>query len=313
MRLLTGSKGLLIAALLVAAAALSSAGCQSSENTNASANSNSSNSNANSTVNINGSNANMTNSTITTNTGQTIEASEPDKYSATVTIAASTAGQQRASGQAEVKVARNGADRRYAVDTKLPGVGELIYLEKGDKHYVIMPARKQYAELTQEMTGVNMDMVRAMTPGQIVAFVTRQQGVQLVGEETLNTRPVIKYRAAGRAQTQSSAGQVQGESFIYVDKETKLPLRVEGFSAASGNVQGVSGGNLVAEMKDLKTDVDPTQFELPQGFKQITPEEVKQQMAQLTQLLQAAMSFVNQQQQQQQKNAAPAASPTATP
>jgi hypothetical protein len=308
MRLLTGSKGLLTAALL-AAAALSSAGCQSSENTNAAANANSSNSNQ--TVNINSNtNANVATSTITTSTGQTIEAREPDKYSATVSITGSTSGQQRAAAQAEIKVARNGADRRYAVDTKLPGVGEVIYLEKGDKHYVIMPARKQYAELTQEMTGVNMEIVRAMTPGQIVAFVTRQQGVERVGDETLNTRAVVKYRAAGKAQTQSSAGQVQGESFIYVDKETGLPLRVEGFSAATGNVQGVSGGNLIAEMRDLKTDVDPTQFELPQGFRQITPEEVKQQMAQLTQLLQAAISFVNQQQQQ---GGAQKVAPTATP
>jgi hypothetical protein len=294
--------------MALAAAALASGGCSSSENTNAAANSNASNSNA--TVNINSnSNANMVNSTVTTNTGQTIEAREPDKYSATVSITGSTSGQQRTAGTAEIKVARNGADRRYAVDTKLPGVGEIIYLEKGDKHYVIMPARKQYAELTQEMTGVNMEAVKAMTPGQIVAFVTRQQGVEFVGDEMLNTRSVKKYRAAGKAQTQSSAGQVQGESFIYVDKDTGLPLRVEGFSAATGNVQGVSGGNLIAEMKDLKTDVDPTQFELPQDYKQITPEEVKQQMAQLTQLLQQVMAFVNQQQQ----NAAPKASPTAAP
>jgi hypothetical protein len=251
----------------------------------------------------------MTTSTVTTGTGQTIEASEPDKYSATVSITGSTAGQQRAAAQAEIKVARNGADRRYSVDTKMPGLGEVIYLEKGDKHYVIMPARKQYAELTQEMTGVNMELVRAMTPGQIVAFVTRQQGVQFVGDETLNNRPVKKYRAAGKAQTQSSAGQVQGESFIYVDKETGLPLRVEGFSAATGNVQGVSGGNLVAELRDLKTDVDPTQFELPQGFRQITPEEVKQQVAQFTQFLQAAMSFFNQQQQGGAQKVAPTATP----
>lgn len=308
MRLVTGRKGLLIAAI-VATAALAAVGCQSSENTNATANANGSNSNT--TVNFNSnSNANMTTSTVTTSTGQTIEASEPDKYSATVTIAASTSGQQRAAGQTEIKVARNGADRRYAIDTKLPGLGEIVYLEKGDKHYVIMPTRKQYAELTQEMTGVNMEMVRAMTPGQIVAFVARQQGVERVGEETLNTRQVIKYRAAGKTQTQSSAGQVQGETFIYVDKETHLPLRVEGFSAATGNVQGVSGGNLVAEMKDLKTDVDPTQFELPQGYKQITADEVKQQMAQLTQLLQQVMAFVNQQQQQ---GGAPKPSPSAAP
>ena len=307
MRLVFGRKGLLI--MTLAASALVAGGCSSSENTNATANSNASN--ANSTVNVNSSsNANMTTSTVTTNTGQTIEAREPDKYSATVVVTASTTGQQRTSGAAEVKVARNGADRRYSVDTKLPGVGEIVYLEKGDKHYVIMPARKQYAELTQEMTGVNMEAVKAMTPGQIVAFVSRQQGVERVGDETLNNRSVVKYRAAGKAQTQSSAGQVQGESFIYVDKDTGLPLRVEGFSAATGNVQGVSGGNLVAEMKDLKTDVDPTQFELPQDYKQITPEEVKQQMAQLTQLLQQVMAFVNQQQQQ---NAAPKASPTAAP
>ena len=308
MRLVTGRIGLLIAAL-VATAALAASGCQSSENTNATTNANGSNANA--TVNINSNtNTNMTNSTVTTSTGQTIEAREPDKYSATVTIAASTSGQQRAAGQTEIKVARNGADRRYAIDTKLPGLGEIVYLEKGDKHYVIMPTRKQYAELTQEMTGVNMEMVRAMTPGQIVAFVERQQGVERVGEETLNTRQVIKYRAAGKTQTQSSAGQVQGESFIYVDKETGLPLRVEGFSAATGNVQGVSGGNLVAEMKDLKTDVDPTQFELPQDYKQITADEVKQQMAQLTQLLQQVMAFVNQQQQQ---SGTPKPSPSAAP
>lgn len=309
MRLVTGRIGLLIAAALVAAAALAAGGCQSSENTNATANANGSNSNTSVNINSN-SNANMTNSTVTTSTGQTIEAREPDKYSATVTIAASTSGQQRASGQTEIKVARNGADRRYSVDTKVPGLGEIIYLEKGDKHYIIMPARKQYAELTQEMTGVNMEAVRAMTPGQIVAFVERQQGVERVGEETLNTRQVIKYRAAGKTQTQSSAGQVQGESFIYVDKETGLPLRVEGFSAATGNVQGVSGGNLVAEMRDLKTDVDPTQFELPQDYKQITAEEVKQQMAQLTQLLQQVMAFVNQQQQQ---GGAPKPSPSTAP
>lgn len=308
MRLLTGRIGLLIAAL-VATAALASAGCQSSENTNATANATGSNSNTSVNINSN-SNANMSNSTVTTSTGQTIEASEPDKYSATVTIAASTSGQQRAAGQTEIKVARNGADRRYAVDTKLPGLGEIVYLEKGDKHYVIMPTRKQYAELTQEMTGVNMEAVRAMTPGQIVAYVERQQGVERVGEETLNTRQVIKYRAAGKTQTQSSAGQVQGETFIYVDKETHLPLRVEGFSAATGNVQGVSGGNLVAEMKDLKTDVDPTQFEVPQDYKQITAEEVKQQMAQLTQLLQQVMTFVNQQQQQ---GGAPKPSPSTAP
>lgn len=292
-----------------AAVALAATACQQGTETNNAANSNSGN--TNSTVNVNSANsANMTTSTITTNTGQTIEAKEPDKYSATVVINAAATGQKQASGQLQINVARNGSDRRYSVDTKLPGVGEIVYMEKGDKHYVIFPARKQYAELTQDMTGVQMDAVRSMTPGQIVAFVERQQGVERVGDETLNNRPVTKYRVAGRTQTQTAAGQVQGETYIYVDKETGLPLRVEGFGTSTGNVQGVSGGNLVAEMQDLKTDVDPSQFELPQGYSQITPEQVKQYAAQAAAFTQTIMGFINSQQQQ---GAVPALTPTPTP
>ena len=285
MRLLNGSKGLIAAV----AFAFAASACQQATETNTSTN-------ANAAVNVNSSNsANMTTSTITTNTGQTIEAKEPDKYSATMVATLATAGQQQLKGEAQIKVERNGADRRYSIT--LPLYGELIFLDKADKRYVVMPARKQYAELTEELTGVQMDQVRAMTPGQLVAFVERQQGVERVGEETLNNRPAIKYKVAGRAQTQTTAGQVQGESYIYVDKETGLPLRIEGFGQSTGNVQGVSGGQIVVETRDLKTDVNPSDFEIPQDYTKLTPEQVRQQVQQITQGIQALMAFINAQQQ----------------
>jgi hypothetical protein len=301
MRLVNGTRGVFAAAAAVFA--LAAAGCQQAVETSNTA----ANANGNSTVNINGSNANVTTSTVQTNTGQTIQAKEPDKYTATMSVTLATAGQQQAQGKAEIKVARNGADRRYSVN--VPVLGELVFLDKADKRYVIMHGRKQYAELTQEMTGVNVDQLRSMTPGQLVAFVTKQQGVTQVGEETFNGRPAIKYRAAGGTQTQTTAGQVKGETFIYVDKETGLPLRIEGFGQSTGNVQGVTGGNVVIETRDLKTDVNPTDFEIPQGYKQLTPEEVRAQVAQLGQLLQGVMAFIN----AQSAATAPAASPTATP
>jgi hypothetical protein len=304
MRLVNGSKGIFAAA----AVAFALAGCQSAtetSNTNAAAN-------GNSTVNINSnSNANITPSTITTNTGQTIEAKEPDKYSARMVVTlAATGGQQQPKGQGEIRVARNGADRRYSVT--LPVVGEVIFLDKADKRYIIRTQNRDYAELTPELTGVNVDQLRSMTPGQLVAFVTSQKGVERVGEETFNGRPAIKYRAAGRTQTQTSAGAVQGESFIYVDKETGLPMRIEGFGQSSGNVQGVSGGNVVVETRDLKTDVNPNDFDIPQGYKQLSPEEVRAQVNQLAQGLQVLMSFINQQAAGGAATA-PAASPSATP
>jgi hypothetical protein len=304
MRLVNGTSGVLAAA--AAACLLAAAGCQSAVETSNTA----ANTNGNSTVNINSnSNANVTTSTVQTNTGQTIEAKEPDKYSATMVATLATAGQQQQKAQAEIKVARNGADRRYSVT--VPVLGDLIFLDKADKRYVIITGRKEYAELTQEMTGVNVDQLRSMTPGQLVAFVTKQQGVQQVGEETFNGRQAIKYRAAGGTQTQTAAGQVKGETYIYVDKETGLPLRIEGFGQSSGNVQGVTGGNVVIETRELKTDVNPADFELPQGYKQLSPEEVKQRVTQLAQGLQMLMSFINS--QAAAAGATPAASPTATP
>ncbi len=301
MRLVNGTRGVFAAA--ACGLALAAAGCQSAtETSNTTANTN-----GNSTVNINGSNTNLTTSTVQTNTGQTIQATEPEKYSATMVATLSTSGQQQATGKAEIKVARNGADRRYSVN--VPVLGELVFLDKADKRYVIMHGRKQYAELTQEMTGVNVDQLRSMTPGQLVAFVTKQQGVTQVGEETFNGRQAVKYRATGGTQTQTAAGQVKGETFIYVDKETGLPLRVEGFGQSTGNVQGVTGGNLIIETRELKTDVNPSDFDIPQGYHQLSPEEVRQQVAQLGQLLQGVMAFIN----AQSAATAPSASPTATP
>jgi hypothetical protein len=281
---------LLLAA--VGTAACASAACQPAAETNTAANANIANTNA---VSVNSANsANMTSSTITTNTGQKIEAREPDKYSATMVATLATTGQQQMKGQAEVKVERNGADRRYSIT--IPLYGELIFLDKADKRYVIMPGRKQYAELTQELTGVNMDQVRSMTPGQLVAYVQNQQGVEKVGEETLNNRQAVKYKVAGRAQTQTTAGQVQGETYIYVDKETGLPLRIEGFGQSSGNVQGVTGGNIVVETRDLKTDVNPADFEVPQDYQKLTPEQVRAQVQQIVQAVQGLMAFINAQQ-----------------
>jgi len=304
MRLVNGTRGVFAAAAV--AAALAAAGCQSATETSNST----ANVNGNSTVNINSnSNANLTTSTVQTNTGQTIQAREPDKYSATMVASLATSGQQQAQGKAEIKVARNGADRRYSVN--VPVLGELVFLDKADKRYVIMHGRKEYAELTPELTGVNVDQLRSMTPGQLVALVTKQQGVTQVGEETFNGRQAVKYRAAGGTQTQTAAGQVKGETFIYVDKETGLPLRIEGFGQSTGNVQGVTGGNVIIETRDLKTDVNPADFEIPQGYKQLSNEEVRQRVQTLAQGLQAIMAFVNA--QAAASAATPAASPTATP
>jgi hypothetical protein len=260
-----------------------------------------------------------TNTSINANTAPTVavaspspEASpvsaarEPEKYRAILVFSAETEGGQKTIGipTLSAEVARNGADRR--VSFKLPDGSDLIYLEQGDKHIVIAPARKQWAELTPEATGFQLQ--KLMTAGQIVSYLEKLRGVERVGEETMNGRLADKYRYATTTNTSSSAGEVKSEAFFYVDKETGLPLRAQLESQASGNVQGVKAARIVAEMKDISTTVDDSLFQVPADFSKVPPEQVRQQIDAFTSTIVALGKVLL-----SNMNAAPAPSPAATP
>jgi len=119
---------------------------------------------------------------------------------------------------------------------------------------------------------------KLMTPGQLVAYIEKLKGVERVGDETMGGRTADKYRYATTTNTSTSAGEVKSEAFVYVDKETGLPLRAELYSEATGNVQGVKGARIVAEMRDISTTVDDTLFQVPEGLNKVPPEQVRQQI-----------------------------------
>jgi len=265
--------------------------------------------NANVNTNINANvNANVAaNTNINANTApSTLSAREPDAYKATIVFTAETEGGDKAIGipTLSADVAKSGSDRRLSF--KLPDGSDLIYLEKAGVQYGIAPARKQYAELTPEATGFQIQ--RLMTPGQLVAYLDRLQGIQFVGEEQQAGRTALKYRYARTSQTQTSAGEVHTESFIYVDKDTGLPLRAELFSEASGNVQGVKGAKVVAELRDIQTNPDPSLFEIPTGMTKVSEQQVRAQVNAVTNTVAAVLRALL-----QNMNTTPAPSPTASP
>jgi hypothetical protein len=233
--------------------------------------------NANSNLTVNTNTATNANANLSPETTVGIVAREPDQYRATLVFSAETEGGQKTVGipTLSVDVARSGADRRVAF--KLPDGSDLIYLEQGDKHIVLAPGRKQYAELTPEATGFQLQ--KLMTPGQLVSYLEKLRGVERVGDDTINGRTADKYRYANTTNTSTSAGQLNTEAFVYVDKETGLPLRSELYTEASGNVQGVKGAKIVAEMRDITTTtVDPTLFQVPAGLNKVPPEQVRAQI-----------------------------------
>jgi outer membrane lipoprotein-sorting protein len=272
--------------------------CQPASNTNA-------NVNANANMSMANSNANLSS---TSDSGMSINAREPEKYSATLVFTIQTEGNEKAIGipPLSVQVARSGADRR--VEFKLPDGTPLIYLDHENRQYVIVPSRKQYAELSKEATGVQLQ--KLMTPAQIVDDLKNKSGVEKVGEEQVDGRTAEKYRYATAKETNTKAGQVTAEAFFFIDKETRLPLRTEVNAESSGEVKGVNAARIVAEMRDIKTDIDQTAFDIPAGYAQVAPEKVRQQIDALTS---AVASIVRAMMANMRPEASASPSPTGSP
>ena len=267
--------------------------------------------NTNTNVNVNANATGATNINAST-APSTIAAKEPETYRATIVFTAETEGGDKAIGipTLSAEVAKSGSDRRLSF--KLPDGSDLVYLEKAGVQYGIAPARKQYAELTPEATGFQIH--KLMTPGQLVAYLDRLQGIEFVGEETQAGRTALKYRYARTAQTQTSAGEVKTESFIYVDKDTGLPLRAELFGEATGNVQGVKGASIVAEMQNISTTVDPTLFEIPPGMNKVPEAQVRAQVNAVTNTVAAVLrTLLMNMNTAPPPSSSPTVSPTASP
>ena len=255
--------------------------CQPPKNTDTNANVNT---NANINVNASPSAGNVNASSDTSS----INTREPDKYAATLVFSVETQGGDKAIGipPLSIQVARSGEDRR--LEFKLPDGTPLIYLDHENRHYVVLPNRKQYAELTKESTGIQFH--KLLTPGQLVEDLKKIKGIERQGEGPIEGRTAEKYRYTAEKQTNTKAGEVKAEAFVYVDKETGLPLRAELMAESSGDVKGVNAARVVAEMRDIKTDVDPSFFQTPAGYAEVPPEKIKQQIDALTGAVRAILS-----------------------
>jgi hypothetical protein len=296
--------------VFLASSLLGLAGCGAPGTTGT--NSNLVNSNVNLSNTFTG-NANINANTTSVDTSSAIiETKEPDQYQAVVQLKLQATGDNKATNLPTIQanVARSSGDRR--MEFNLPTNEKVLYIDKAGTTYLVLPNRKQYAVLDKQSLG--FEVRQLMMPEQVVAQVRAVKGVERVGEENLNGRTVIKYRYGSVANTQSTAGQVQTESFFLIDKETGLPLHSETVSQSQGgNVQGYKGLRLITEMSDIKGEVSPALFDVPTDYQKVDASQIKSQ-AEL--IFNAVGLLLNQalnspQNQTANTNTAPMVSPTA--
>lgn len=257
--------------------------------------------------NVNGNSVTNTVTNSTTTTAGAVEANEPQQYQGTVSLTAEAGGADKKTTLPKItaQVARSGDNRR--MEFTLPTGEKVIYLDLAGKQLIVSPQRKEYAELNKDSLGI--DVRRLLTPAQIVSQVKGMKGVERVGEEKYNGRDAVKYQYSAVTNTQTKAGNVDTNSVIYVDKETGLPLRSETASESqSSSINGLNNLRLITEMTDIKTTADASLFTEPTDYKKVAPEEIKQQ---LEVIFNVVGTFIGQAMQQAQTAVSP--SPTATP
>ena len=252
------------AALMSLAVMLTTFGCSTTTtNSNASL---SANTNANSNSAASNENANTAGGAA----GGTFSTREPDRYSMKVNLNLEGNVNNRQGGtQAEIDFARLDANRRWTLRVPVFNL-EATYLEKPGLKYLVIPARKQYVELTDE--GLGFHVGDLLTPSAMMERLQSKPHENL-GTEPINGRAAMKYRFTGAANTGTSAGTVQADSFVYVDQETNLPLRID-LTAMANNASGRG----MLETRDIQLNPDPTQFEVPEGYQKITGQQLKEQV-----------------------------------
>lgn len=281
---LTRAKGLYFGAFFCLLLLL--AGCPTTPTTDTNAdntanlsNENTSNTNANDTADADGADT----------SSSAIEAEEPEKYQAKVDLKFEAIGDNNKASLPSLSatVARDSDNKMMQFN--LPNGQKIMYLEIGTRNLVVMPDKKQYAELTKDAVGFEVRSL--MTPEQIVQRAKSIKGLEKVGEEQYNGRDAVKYKYSATTETNTKAGEVETDSFVFVDKETGLPLKTEFVSKAKeGNVNGFRGLKIVTEMSDIKTEVSEDMFKQPEGYEKIDEKQIRDQINLVFQTVSAVLN-----------------------
>ena len=70
---------------------------------------------------------------------------------------------------------------------------------------------------------------------------------------------------------------------------------------------------MVAEMRDIQTNIDPAMFEVPSGYSQVPPEKIRQQIDALTGAVTAIVKAMIASVSSGQSSPSPMVSPSMTP
>jgi hypothetical protein len=193
---------------------------------------------------------------------------EPDKFQALRTTTYINGANESVTKQ---RVAKDGTLRRD--ESGLAGVGTVIYLTNSAGRFVMVPARKIYADVTTENAEREIvsdgETQLDNSPEGLIHTDQPKTQYQQMGTEDVNGRSCTKYRVI--VNTTAAGNVTNSENIVWVDNSMGIPIKTV--------TTARSGAKMITEFSELSSVVDPKLFEIPQGFTKVTPLEVRRSLS----------------------------------
>lgn len=174
-----------------------------------------------------------------------LKVNDPDRFVCDATVSLTEGGSLR------FQLAKIGSDRRAVF--RVPATNETVYLEHSGLRYLVLPARKQYAEVSTSDLGV--DLRGLINPVGLIDRLRSRSNYEFLGIETVGYRTANRFRFTGGT-----------DATVYVDDFSGMPFRFE------------VDGSYVFELSDVRMTPDSSTFDVPLGFKKVQVSDIKQQI-----------------------------------
>jgi hypothetical protein len=196
---------------------------------------------------------------------------EPERYQAMRVIESSGGAEATAQPGSRTLIARDGERRREDYESS---TGEKIsYLQLPGATYVLLPAKKLYAELKPETEGKAIRQTESVppdfSPDRLLNETRPESLYEKLGAEDLNGRATVKYRVTVRGQV-GAGREVKTESLVWVDESLGMPVKTETTSTGGS----ASGARVTMELRDIKETVDAGVFDVPEGYRKVEAREL---------------------------------------
>jgi len=199
---------------------------------------------------------------------------EPEKYQATFSCTLFKEGKQESEPFARLKISHDSLSHRYRFIVQ---DRDIIYVEGAKEdtvngkrsikpfYFFLMPECNQYSESRLEEIGFKVPS--SISPQELVYNIQKQESVEELGEENVNGRNATKFRFEDK---------IMGEGFVYLDKETGLPIRAM-VNAQVFDPKTDYGDpdaerrflRVVVDITDIEMTSNPNDYVIPQGMEKV--------------------------------------------